>query len=133
MVFPSLTPRIRDWAGASVIVAVLLLAIVRSATAQSPHREAGLDDDAKRAVFRQVASREPSQRAASARKFPGDAWSQDDDFHGSVMHAARATARSRGVSLGEVLRVLDDGMREGWDGALWMRTTVPPCRPRPVY
>jgi hypothetical protein len=126
-------PRIDRWIGATVVVGVLLVASVRAATAEPPQAPARLDDAARQAAFRQFASREGRQRARAERKFPGDAWSQDDDFHAVEMQQARAIARRQRVSLGEVLRALDDGMRGDWPKSGEMKTTVPPCRPRPIY
>lgn len=126
-------PRIDRWIGATVVVAVLLVASVRAATAKPPQAAAHLDDAARQAVFQQLAAREPHQRARAERNFRGDAWSQDDDFHAVEMQQARAIARRQRVSLGEVLRALDDGMRGDWPKSGEMKTTVPPCRPRPIY
>lgn len=128
-------PSTKAWIGVTVLLGVLAVGSVRAATAEPPQPRAHLGDDGRRQVFEKLASLEPTQRMAAARKFAGDAWSQDDDFHAVQMQAARGIARRRGVSLGQVLRALDDGMREGWPvpGGVQMKTTVPPCRPRPVY
>jgi hypothetical protein len=128
-------PSPKAWIGATLLLGALAVGSVRAATAEPPRPRAHLQDDGRRQAFEELASLEPTQRMEAARKFAGDAWSQDDDFHAVEMQAARRIARRRGVSLGEVLRALDDGMREGWPmpSGVQMKTTVAPCRPRPVY
>jgi hypothetical protein len=110
-------------------------ACVLTARDDAPAPSKTLDDPARQAAFRELASEEASQRARASRTFPWDAWSQDDDFHANEMLMAMRIARTRGVALGDVLRALDDGMREQWPlpPSANVRPSVPPCRPRPIY
>jgi hypothetical protein len=84
-------------------------------------------------AWRQIIAKEPSLRAEAAKKFPGDPWSQDDDFHNAELREARAFANRQGVQLGDVLRALDDGMHEHWPASPPPQAKVPPCRPRLTY
>ena len=69
----------------------------------------------------------------AALKFPGDPWSQDDDFHSREEAEARSFAASHDVRLADVLRAVDEGMRSHWPAAASPNPRVPPCRPRLAY
>jgi hypothetical protein len=92
-------------------------------------------EEVRREAFTQIANEEPAMRAKSAHEFPGDAWSQDDDFHKREEKRARVIAAERGVRLGDVLRALDDGLREAWPVGpdVHLAPGVAPCRPRLSY
>ena len=128
-------PRLAAWIGWTVFAGACCLAVVKTSTAQVLEPGPALDAASRRAVFRVLKQAEPAMRARCERNFRGDAWSQDDDFHAGEFQMAQRMARQYGVSLGQVLRAWDDGLREEWEpGAKkTMRVTVPPCRPRPVY
>ncbi len=82
-----------------------------------------------------VASEEQTMRDAAKIDFPGDAWSQDDHFFGSVAHKVHEFAGSHNASRWSVWRAVDRGMREKWPLPVGktVRATVVPCRPRPIY
>ena len=86
-------------------------------------------------LFAEIDRQEPEMRAAAAHAFPGDAWSQDDDFHEREQKKARELAASRGVRLADVLLAIDEGIRASWPPAPTVRPNpaVPPCRPRLSY
>lgn len=117
------------------LAAFVLIAAWKAAAAPGPAEPAQLSESERRATVQALAAQEPSFRMRAERNFPGDAWSQDDDFHSMEMQAARRQAQQRGTSLGEVLRAWDDGLRamphSGQNPKL--TNSVPPCRPRPVY
>jgi hypothetical protein len=120
-------------AACAVLVATLAVARVRSASSPADGRPA--TDADRHAVFAAISADEPATRTESAHSFPGDAWSQDDDFHEHEQERARKVAAERGVHLGEVLRALDDGLREEWPSPARgkLQPGVPPCRPRLSY
>jgi len=113
--------------------AAIACAVVRVLTTQPPARGAIPDERTARRIFESIAAAEPSIRARAAGNFPGDPWSQDDDFHAVEGQRAVQLAASNKVALGEVLRVIDEGMRSGWQRSASIQPTVAPCRPRPVY
>ena len=74
-------------------------------------------------------------RAKATHNFPGDAWSQDDDFRRREQARSRVVAVERGTRLSDVMRALDEGIREEWPlppGTV-LKPGVPPCRPRLTY
>lgn len=112
----------------------VVVAAVKAATASPPPPLPAPSQAVRQQVFSAMAGQEGTFRTKAARNFPGDAWSQDDDFHAMEMQAATRQAALRGISLGEVLRAWDDGLREHWAPAdATFKNSVPPCRPRPVY
>lgn len=134
-----------DRAGLVVGAAAAALAVGLAVTApaapasrgeRARTREGALDDPGvARAAYAEIAAAEPELRATAAQDFPGDAWSQDDDFHGQELTRAQAIAGRHGARRGDVLRAIDDGMKQRWPtgGAPPPRATVPPCRPRLIY
>lgn len=92
-------------------------------------------EEAQREAFSVMVSAEPSMRHQAETNFPGDPWSQDDDFHALEVQKVISHANLRGLSTADVLRALDDGLREGWPRPdnISMKATVPPCRPRAIY
>ena len=128
-----LNPRVRrilPWiALAPVCIAVLL----RAGLHRGEKDEFRALDASRRQLFAVMASHEREWRDKSAKTFPGDPWSQDDMFHSLEMQRAWSLAGLRGVGVPDVLRAVDDGMREGWGNPGQMKATVPPCHPRPEY
>jgi hypothetical protein len=114
---------------------VVLVAVVRAATAPCPPLldSATLDD--KRLMFERITADEPAMRASAVKDFPTEAWSADDDFHAFEQQKAVIYAHQHRFPVGDVLSALDEGMREGWapKGGVTLRVSVPPCRPRPIY
>ena len=117
-----------------VIAVVAVLAMVRAATAPPPAPpNKPIEEKAARDAYRDVTSRERQMRRDAAVKFPGDRWSQDDDFHERESEAVRGFAGSHELRLSDVVRAVDDGMREHWPTSGLPNPKVPPCRPRLSY
>lgn len=72
-------------------------------------------------------------RKQAQKDWAADPWSQDDAFHNLEHQRAWGLAGTMKTSEAEILRAVDDGMRENWPRfGIVLRTTVPPCRPRPI-
>jgi hypothetical protein len=123
------------WAFHAGWVICTVVAIVRVHTGTVPTEVAPASPAQLPKLFADVAREEPAMRAAAAHAFPGDAWSQDDDFHAREQQRARTLAAERGVRLADVLRAIDDGIRGAWPSApgVHPNPSVPPCRPRLSY
>jgi hypothetical protein len=121
--------------GSSIAGAAGVIALARALTASPPAALAAADAVTRRTMFLAIASDETKMRRDAAKKFPTDSWSQDDDFHQSELKRAESLAAEHGVRVGDALRAVDEGMREGWPQppGIAMRTTVPPCQPRAIY
>lgn len=120
------------WLG---VGAACVVALVVAARAPQIPPDPEADEALQKSAYFSVASDEPSLRKSAAKSFPTDPWSQDDDFHNQEFRRAQSLATSNKVSVGSILRGLDEGMRSRWPHATYatQRTTVPPCRPRPIY
>jgi len=117
-----------------VIVVVALSAMVRAATAPPPVApKKAMEEKLAHDAYRDITSRERSARREAAVKFPGDPWSQDDDFHERESEAVRAFAGAKELRLSDVVRAVDDGMRDRWPTSIQPNPKVPPCRPRLSY
>jgi hypothetical protein len=124
----------RAAAAGAVLVAAIGTAVVVAATAPSPRDVFRADEGGRRELYAAVAGAEPRFRARAADGFPGDLWSQDDDFHNAEQRLASELAARHGVRVADVLRAIDDGMRARWPAAAPPpQATVPPCHPRPDY
>lgn len=112
-----------------------IIAIVRATTARPLPQAPQADEAVRRRAFIDMAAGEPSWREHAADEFPADAWSQDDAFHNDEYSAARRWAGEHEVRVGDVLSAIDEGMRANWPRpwGVWMKPTVPPCRPRPIH
>jgi hypothetical protein len=116
-----------------VLCVVTLAAIVRAATAKPLEDGKPITEPVARMVYRDVTSRERTMRRDAAVKFPGDLWSQDDDFHERENEQVRSNASGKEVRLTDAIRAVDDGMRAHWPTSVQPIATVPPCRPRLSY
>jgi hypothetical protein len=119
----------------AVFAGLALIAVVRASTAAAILDSPAGDDKARHAVFATIAAEEPKMRRTSAKDFPADPWSQDDNFHNLEYKKAKALGGEQGMSLADVLRATDDGMREVWPRppGIWLNPSVPPCHPRPIH
>jgi hypothetical protein len=115
--------------------AVCFLAVGRAVTAAPPPRAPDSDDALLHRAFSAVASEETKMRHESAKTFPTDPWSRDDDFHRREGDKVRDWAGTHRVSRGDVYRAMDEGIRAHWPQANGapLVVTVPPCRPRAIY
>ena len=84
-------------------------AVVRAATSELPSPERRLSEAERLQVGHAAAAEEPGWRRASRKSFPGDHWSQDDDFGASERRWAVDEARRRGVPVTDVLGAIDEG------------------------
>lgn len=117
-----------------VIAVVASLAMLRAATAPAPEAPTKpIEEKAAHDAYRDITNRERQARREAAVKFPGDPWSQDDDFHERENEAVRNFAGSHELRLSDVVRAVDDGMREKWPASIQPYPKVPPCRPRLSY
>lgn len=115
-----------------VLFTLWVAALAGVATAPSvPHAP---NQQPSRAAYQFVTSVEGDARKRAQNDFPGDVWSQDDDFHRFELDRAWQFAAEHQQTLSAVLRSVDDRIRERWTptGAP-PAVTVPPCRPRPEY
>jgi hypothetical protein len=122
-----------DLVGWSGVGSACLAALVVAVTAAAPPPGAAADERVQRDAFRVIANDEPASRGKSAHSFPGDLWSQDDDYHGQEAKKMRSFAGERQIRLDDVIRAVDDGMKQGWAPRALMKPGVPPCRPRLDY
>jgi len=125
----------RDQVAWGVAALLAAIALVRVATAQAADPGVAPSEEAQREAFDQIANQESELRVHAAKEFPGDPWSQDDEFHHGEAGRARWYSDRRGVSLAHVLRALDDGLHGRWPKPRGARlvTGVQPCRPRLDY
>ncbi len=119
--------------GWSLFAAIDAVALAVALLAPASPSQPDLSEADARIMYASIAREEPALRAAAARSFPGDLWSQDDDFHGNEQKKIRALAGERQARIGDALRAVDDGMREGWSPRGALSPKVPPCRPRLDY
>jgi len=120
------------WALPALIVTV---AIGRAGTATPVAGSRPVDEATRRAIFVSMAAEERKMRRDAANDFPADPWSQDDAFHNLEYKRAKSMAGERGISIADVLRAEDEGMRGHWPrpANAWLNPSVPPCRPRPIH
>jgi hypothetical protein len=118
-----------------VIAIAVTVACVRVARAEVRREAPTMSDAQARQIYLDVTGSEPSERRDAALRFPGSAWSQQDEFHARERSLVRSTAMSRGVSVSSVVNALDRGMREGWPtrAGVVVSQRVIPCRPRLTY
>jgi hypothetical protein len=109
-------------------------AVVRAATVREPlppSRRLSAEERAE--VGRAAAREEPEWRRKSRQSFPGDAWSQDDDFGASERQWAVDEARRRGVPVTDVLWAIDEELHASSPVLPPRKATASPCKPRPFY
>jgi len=114
---------------------VAVVAVGRAATVAPMAHPAPVDEATRRGIFVSMAAEERKMRREAAKDFPADPWSQDDAFHNLEYKRAKTMAGERGISIADVLRAEDEGMRRHWPrpSAAWLNPSVPPCRPRPIH
>jgi hypothetical protein len=114
----------------AVIGVCFAIVLLSSKTAEPPEAPRRATPDERARIARRLATQEAQWRLISQRRFPGDRWSQDDDFHNAEQRAARAAAAGHRIHLSDVLLGIDEGLRADPRGR---RTTASPCKPRPFY
>jgi len=124
---------VRDILPKALIIVTASIVIVRVATAKPPSPGAPITEVQSRDLYRDVVSRERPSRRDAAVKFPGDPWSQDDDFHERENEAIRIFASLHRIRMSDAIRAVDDGMRGHWITRNEPNPKVAPCRPRLSY
>ena len=122
--------RVRSTAGAVVLLVCVSVVVGRVARATPPPAKRSATPAERELIALELISPERRWRAASKRRFAGDHWSQDDDFHRAEQYRARGSSDRLNVSLTDVLRAIDEGLRAHPAGR---RVTASPCKPRPFY
>jgi hypothetical protein len=123
------SPRV---AGVGLVLACCVIALVRALTAEYPASRHRLTDAERAWVGRAAAREEPTWREKSRKSFPGDSWSQDDDFSASERAWIISEAGRRNVPVADVLRAIDEDLRTHPPKPP-RRATAAPSRPRPFY
>ena len=122
--------RIRSIAGLVVLVGCSAVAVGRASLVSPPAPSRSATPAERQRIAQDLLEAERQWRAAAKRRFPGDLWSQDDDFHRVEQYRARRIAGRLKISLTDVLRAIDEGLRARPQGR---RVTASPCKPRPFY
>ncbi|WP_426757301.1 hypothetical protein [Myxococcus sp. Y35] len=107
-------------------------AVVRAATAQVPPPTQRLSAAEREQVGHAAAAQEAEWRLKSRHSFPGDRWSQDDDFGASERRWAVDEARRRRVPVTDVMEAIDEELHSR-PVLPPRKATASPCKPRPFY
>ncbi len=119
-------------AGWGALAVIWLLAVVRIYTAPERHPPKRLDARERAAVGEVARVAEPGWRVNAMRRFPGDAWSSEDDFHASERQWAVSTAAQRQVPLSDVFLAVDEDLRRH-EVTPPSKATASPIKPRAYY
>ena len=106
---------------------VVVIGVIRAPTGSVARR---LSEEERKAVGGDLAALEPAWLDHAVNGFPGDSWSQEDDFARAEYDKALSEAGRLGVHVGDVLRAADESLRAQSAGR---RVGVSPCKPRPFY
>jgi hypothetical protein len=91
----------------------------------------GIPDETRRNIFQDLAADEAHARTESAKKFPGEPWSIEDERAAHERDRAREIAGNYKISVSQAYLILDEAIRERW---LYMRSplegNVVPLKPR---
>lgn len=119
----------------AVFATAIVVGFARALTSTPIGAPPPADERARRAAYVIMVTDEQNMRRESIKDFPADPWSQDDAFHNLEYRRAKSIAGPRDMSLQDVLRAMDEGMREQWPKPIpvHQKPTVPPCRPRPIH
>jgi hypothetical protein len=120
------------WGVVSAVSAAAVILVVTAAPVDVPTPPSA---EIEQEAFELIAGQEAELRTAAAKSFPGDPWSQDDEFHHAERGRARWFSDRRGVSLAHVMRAIDDGLHGRWPKPQGARVVpgIQPCRPRLDY
>ena len=118
-----------------VVLVCSVLMAWRAATATAPAADRQATPAERAALSAEAAILEPRWERAAQRAYPGDLWSQSDDFHGREKRWAQAVARRLKIRVDDVLGAIDEGLRSqtGDTSGGRRRRGVSPCKPRPFY
>ena len=126
---PGTGPMVR-WAALAMTVLCWSTVVVWAATASPPARGRELSESERQILARSLAWREPQWQRAAERAFPGDLWSEDDDFFNQEQNSIRDLAERFGTTPGAILRGIDELLRHEPGSR---KVGVHPCKPRPFY
>jgi hypothetical protein len=115
-----------------LLATLIVIALVRAVRAGAAQPQRALSVPERQALGAAAAAQEPTWRLASRRNFPGDMWSQDDDFHSMERAWVNAEAQQRGVSPREVFRAIDEDLH-AHPPSPPRKATASPCKPRSFY
>ncbi|GHG86781.1 hypothetical protein [Comamonas sp. JC664] len=107
-------------------------AVVRASTARLPPPPQRLSPTLREQVGHAAANQEAEWRRKARQSFPGDHWSQDDDFGAAERKWAVDEAHRRGVPVTEVLEAIDAELHSR-PVQPPRKATASPCKPRPFY
>jgi hypothetical protein len=122
---------------ASIAIGAACVAIVvsKAASAPTPAAARPIRPDERAHYAMNVSVNEDEWQRLSAENFPGDNWSERDDFHSREASRIRELAKERGASYEDLLRAIDEDLHKGAGTKANERRNVRavPCTPRPFY
>jgi hypothetical protein len=74
----------------------------------------GIPDERRRMIFNDLAADEAHARIESAKKFPGEPWSIEDERAAHERDRTRVVAGNYKISLSQADLILDEAIREHW-------------------
>ena len=101
-----------------------------AAAVNPPAQGRELSHEERLILARSLAHKERGWQRTAEEAFPGDLWSQDDDFFNQEQSQVRELARLFGTTPSAILRGIDELLRSEPGGR---KTSVHPCKPRPFY
>ena len=101
-----------------------------AAAVNPPAQGRQLSHEERLILARSLAQKEREWQRAAEQAFPGDLWSQDDDFFNQEQSQVRELAQLFGTTPSAILRGIDELLRSEPRGR---KTSVHPCKPRPFY
>ena len=119
-----------------VPLAVAGFAMVRVATLPRLTPAPPADAATRARIATIVRGREPAMRRSALERFPGDPWSQGDDFGNAERRLVRELAAREHVRPSSVLEAIDHDVRTrpfSDPRQQIVRGGVAPCMPRPFY
>jgi hypothetical protein len=116
-------------------VALRLTHVVRKTPAPEPLQTTaplfGIPDEKQKLIFNDLAADEPRARVESAKKFPGERWSIEDERAAHERDRTREIAGTHKINVSQAYLILDEAIREHW---LYMHAplegNVVPLKPR---
>lgn len=124
--------RFRNTVGGLALACCVVVALIRALTADFPAPKNRLGAADRERVGRAAAREEPVWREKARKSFPGDLWSQDDDFGASERSWINREAARRRVPVVDVLQAIDEDLR-AHPPQPPRSSTAAPSRPRPFY
>ncbi|MCP3065487.1 hypothetical protein LXT21_42660 [Myxococcus sp. K38C18041901] len=109
------------------------VAVARAVTSEVKAPSRRLSSEEREVLGRMAAEAEPHWRRRSMHSFPGDHWSQDDDFGASERGWVMTEARRRDVPVTDVFDAIDTELRASSPVTTPRKATASPCKPRPFY